>query len=178
MLTKKRRMETDDIPGDPTPISFQTCRRHEWLTRWNSGVTVKWINYYRPLSYITSSILYEPIDLIPINAPRQRPDIARNKIWNQLINHNVFRKTAQMKQLYRDHPTAVTAIWHADVAWPPSENISFWLRIVEFLYFILVALWLRETCQICCFISFSWQGMREIAWNLLCWCTLNTFKTD
>ena len=62
---KKRRMETDNIPGDPTPISFQRCRRHEWLTRWNSGVTVKWINYYRPLSYITSPILYEPIDLIP-----------------------------------------------------------------------------------------------------------------
>ena len=59
---KKRRMETDNIPGDPTPISFQTCHRHEWLTRWNSGVTVKWINYYRPLSYITSPILYEPID--------------------------------------------------------------------------------------------------------------------
>ena len=36
---KKRRMETDNIPGDPTPISFQRCRRHEWLTRWNSGVT-------------------------------------------------------------------------------------------------------------------------------------------
>ena len=62
---KKRRMETDNIPGDPTQISFQRCRRHEWLTRWNSGVTVKWINYYRPLSYITSPILYEPIDLIP-----------------------------------------------------------------------------------------------------------------
>ena len=62
---EKRRMETDNIPGDPTSISIQTCRRHEWLTRWNSGVTVKWINYYRPLSHMASPIVYEPIDLIP-----------------------------------------------------------------------------------------------------------------
>ena len=62
---EKRRMKTNNIPGDPTPISIQTCRRHEWLTMWNSDVTVKWINYYRPLSYIASPILYEPIDFIP-----------------------------------------------------------------------------------------------------------------
>ena len=62
---EKRRMKADNLPGDPTPISFQTCRRHEWLTRWNSpGVTAKWINYYHFLSYITNPILYEPIDLI------------------------------------------------------------------------------------------------------------------
>ena len=30
--------------------------------------------------------------LNPLNAPRQRPDITRNKIWNQLINHNILGK--------------------------------------------------------------------------------------
>ena len=56
--------------------------------------------------------------LNPLNAPRQRPDITRNKIWNQLINHNVFRKTAQMKQLYRRQTTAVTL--------PPQQKIKQW----------------------------------------------------
>ena len=48
--------------------------------------------------------------LNPLNAPWQRPDITCNKIWNQLINHNVVRKTAQMKQLYRRQTTAVTNV--------------------------------------------------------------------
>ena len=30
---KQRRMETDNVPEDPTPICIQTCRRREWLTR-------------------------------------------------------------------------------------------------------------------------------------------------
>ena len=68
--------------------------------------------------------------LYPLNAPRQRPDITRNKIWNQLINNNVFRKTAQMKQLYRRQTTAVTLPPQQKikamryVRWPPRPYIS------------------------------------------------------
>ena len=114
---KKRRMKTNNIPGDPTPISFQTWCRIEWMTRWNSGVSVKWINYCHPLSYIKNPMLYEPILLNPFNAPRQRPDITHNKIWNQRINHNVYRKTVRMKQLYeqRMRSPLQTCFWAPDI---------------------------------------------------------------
>ena len=72
-------MKADKISGDPTLIPFQTWRRHEWLTMWNSDVAVKWINNYGFISYITISIFYEPINFNPCNAPLQRPDKTRHK---------------------------------------------------------------------------------------------------
>ena len=101
---KKHRMETDNIPGDPTPISFQRCPP-SWMTD-----QMKLRCHGQMNKLLSPSIVHYKSDFVwtdrlnPLNAPRQRPDITRNKIWNQLINHNVFRKTAQMKQLYRRQP--------------------------------------------------------------------------
>ena len=62
---------------------------------------------------LSPSIVYYKSDFIwtdklnPLNAQRQRPDITRNKIRNQLINHNVYRETVQMKQIYRRQATVL-----------------------------------------------------------------------
>ena len=65
------------------------------MSRWNELTTMA---LYRILQY---RFFYEPINFNPCNALLQRPDKHATKKWNLRTNHNVYRKTVQMKQLYR-----------------------------------------------------------------------------
>ena len=85
--------------GDPTPISIQKWHRHEWLTRWNSGVTVKWINYYCPLSYITNPILHEPhrnMIIVPVTSTHRELMVHGVASCCDVLRYRTFHKITQL----------------------------------------------------------------------------------
>ena len=68
-------------------------------------------------------------------------------------------------------------IWHADVSWPPSEQIWFWAWSVHFPNFF-IQFKLNEMGQVFSFQAFPTEHMKRMACHLACLCILTTFITD